>query len=369
MEHHPEQATTIGQALSELGTPLPLRPTLLVLSTLGLVLIGCLVALTRIGYGTARERFRLLASLYEAGALANARELRPAVSVLLVLRSTWAANRLGPSAETARLHSSTAHLAFAAGLPRLGRRLTANATRMAARLGDPRLSANVAWLDAFDRHGFGLDQGQQLERVWAEQQRWLDVGSAVDIHLVLCWDVLLRGDVASAQLVYARRRSLVSGSDQSGRTADHPNEAALLALQGDPNESMTYLTRMRERAELLWERLDVLFATMLIAVELDELGAPSSTTRWTSSTGSQRFGHPHPGGARGLVRPGRPPGHARTRSGTPHRLPPHHQHRGAFLTHLGPPSTRRPRRPRAVDGWRQAAAGGAAAACSGSPRG
>ena len=90
---------------------MPRNRFLLVVSTLWLFLLGVLVGVTRIGYGTAngarRERYRLLTSLYDAAALANARQLRPTLALVFSLREVYPVNRLGPGPERARLDIAT----------------------------------------------------------------------------------------------------------------------------------------------------------------------------------------------------------------------------------------------------------------------
>jgi diguanylate cyclase (GGDEF)-like protein len=272
-----DQAATVDEALRELGRPLPRNRLVLVLSTLGLFLAGCLVGLTRIGRGGVRGRkrelFRLLCSLYDTGALAYARELRPTVSVIYTLRQVYLANRLGPGPESARMQIAAAHLALAVGLKRVARRCTSRALATAERVGDPRLTAYVVWLQALDRLFFGADQGESVRRALAEQGRWLDVGHRIDLIHVLAMDVVLSGDLDGAEDVFRRRRALVRDSDRTSRMALHITEAGLLALQGRAAEAAAYLDGMRAQGgELMWERIDILYAAVQAAVEQRDVG-------------------------------------------------------------------------------------------------
>lgn len=270
-----EQAAAVDAALAELGADLPAGRVRLVVSTLAWAIAGLLLPLVRIGYGTARgqrrDRYRLLAALHEAGALAHARGLRPTRALVFLLRGLWAAHRLGTSAQTARIRASLAHLLFLVGLTRGGSWLSAEARGMSRILRDPRLDAYLTWVEAFDWYSFGLDQGERLHAAWSRQYRWLDSGAVNDLHLVLCWDAVVRGDMRSAEALFERRRHLLaSTSDRSSRTADHPMDAALMAMQGRVAESTAHLEAMSERAELLWARTDIIVAGSIVAVELDQ---------------------------------------------------------------------------------------------------
>ena len=278
-----EQAAAVDQALVELGRPLPRNRFVLVVSTLSLVAVGCLIGLVRIGRGTVRgerrELYCLLSSLYDAGALAYARQLRPTVALAYTLRRVYYTNRIGPGPESARMKIAAAHLAFVAGLSRLGQRLTRSARRTAESVGDPQLTAFVDWLAACDRHFFGLDQGETVRQVLAERARWMDAGHRIDLLSILCWDTLLRGDVAAAEDVFARRQTQVKASDGTLNGTVHGSQVGLLAIQGRAAEAAAQLARLRLTVTKPenWEQLDQVYVSLLAAVEQRDLGAPFDT--------------------------------------------------------------------------------------------
>jgi diguanylate cyclase (GGDEF)-like protein len=284
-----EQAAAVERALVELGRPVPRNPVILAASTAGLFAAGCAVGVTGIGRGTVRgdrrERYRLLAGLSHAGQLAYARELQPRKALVFALRDAYVVNRLGRGPEAARSDIGSAHLALVVKLKRVARRAEARARAEAAATGDPRVGAYVEWLSALDRYFFGFDQGESVQRAYTEQRRWLDAGQASDLLLVLLWDALMRGDMAAAEGFWAERDALIATSVQTGRITTHATEAVLLALRGRLPEAVMHLERMRARPSggerkdgpsggelLLWERVDILWATMAVAVEHDDLG-------------------------------------------------------------------------------------------------
>ncbi|MFI5954655.1 diguanylate cyclase [Cryptosporangium sp. NPDC051539] len=271
------QSVAIESALAELGRPLPKNKFVLITSTLGLALLGSLMSVVRIGYGTARgaqrDLYGLLTELYDIGALAYARQLRPDVSLAYTLRRIYLTARIGRGPESARLNITAAHLAFIVGLRRYGRWLTRRAHRTAEQVGDPQLIAFVEWLEAMDCQFFGFDQGERVREVLSGRARWLDAGYRIDLLSVLCWDTLMRGDLTGAEDVFARRRTLVDASDGTLNTTVHACQVGLLALQGRPAEAAAQLTRMlATNGQERWEQVDFSYAQMLAAVEQGDVG-------------------------------------------------------------------------------------------------
>ncbi|SHM54155.1 diguanylate cyclase (GGDEF) domain-containing protein [Cryptosporangium aurantiacum] len=271
------QSQAVDEALLELGRPLPDNPFVLVFSTLWQVLAGLAIMLTRIGYGTVREPQRdlycLLTELYDAGALAYARQLRPTVSLAFTLRRVFLTARIGRGPESARMAMAAAHLVYIIGLRRYGRWLTRRAHRTAEDVGDPQLTAFVDWLEALDEQFFGFDQGERVRAVLANRARWLDAGRRIDLLSVLCWDTLLRGDVGGAEEVFTRRQALVEASDGALNSTVHACNVGLLALQGRPAEAAAQLARARaDGGRARWERVDLSYVAMLSEVEQGDCG-------------------------------------------------------------------------------------------------
>jgi diguanylate cyclase (GGDEF)-like protein len=274
-----DQVKASEQALAELGRSLPRNRLLLLVSTLWLFALGCVVGVTGIGFGAVgprkRELYTLLTSLYESIGTAHVRELQPLRSVVFALRALYMVNRLGRSPQNARIMSELAFLARTARLHRLAARLNAVADRVASELGDPGLSAHVAWLEAFSLHGSGKDTGQSLHRVLDEHRRSLDFGLTLDTYAVLCWDWLLRGDMAELEAGLARRRARAADG-QSTRSGAIPAEACLLALQGRPGEAAVELAELHitYAAAAMSGRVEHIMATFQTALESNDVGDP-----------------------------------------------------------------------------------------------
>jgi diguanylate cyclase (GGDEF)-like protein len=271
-----EQAKASEQALAELGRPLPRNRFLLAVSTLSLFILGCLVGWTGIGYGTVRPRKRelytLLASLYSNTGVAHVRDLQPARGLLLALRSVYQTNRVGTCPQNARQRIDLAFVCRNIRLHRLADRLARSAARMAVELGDPGLSAYVAWMDGISLHGSGRDSGETVRRVLDEHHRWLDFGHALDSYAVLCWDWLLRGDMAEMEAGFARRRARAAAGGQSERSGVVATDACLLALRGRAGEAAAHLAKLRDEAAPLHQQVDILIATFQEALESNDLG-------------------------------------------------------------------------------------------------
>jgi diguanylate cyclase (GGDEF)-like protein len=268
-----EQVVTVEQGLRELGRPLPRNPVLLVISTLWLFVVGCGVRFTGLGYGTAhgrRETYRLQAAMYHYGAAGSVRALKPARALLYGMRLVYPINRLGRSPERARDMVALTLALRTFGMHRTAVRITRAATRLAADLQDPTLSAYIEWMDAIAVHGTGQDSGERVERVLAEQHRWLDTGLALDCYAVLAWDWLLRGDMAQVQAGFARRRRWVDAAVAAHRSNVVAMDVVLLALRGRTGEAVNRLHLFTPAA--VHEQVDLLIARLWAAIERDDLG-------------------------------------------------------------------------------------------------
>jgi tetratricopeptide (TPR) repeat protein len=274
-----EQVAAVRQALAELGRPLPKHPLPRALSTLWLMVVGYLVGRTGIGRGTAsgprRELYRLLIALYDVYSRYGYRDQCIHRTVLIGQRSVYLANRVGNSPESARTKAGRSVLARLIGLTGLADRLTAQATRMAAGLGDRAVGAYVAWTDAVARYGSGQDSGESILRVIDDHRRWLDPGHHLDCYHMLAWDLLLRGDTAGMQEWLRRRDELLAtGAGQSERGGNRPYEAGLPALRGQGGQAGEHLRGLRGRQGLpAVERLDLIIASLQVALEQREVGA------------------------------------------------------------------------------------------------
>ena len=272
-----EELATVDRGLAELGLPMPRRTPWLVLSSVWLLIVGCLVRVTRLGYGTARgadrEYYRMQSELYHHGASGSVRCLRPLRALGYGVRLIYPGNRLGRSPERASGLVALTMALRMIGLHRVAGRMVRAATRLAGDLGDPALLAYIAWMDAIARHGSGHDQGEQVARVLAEHDRWLDSGLALDCHAVLGWDRLLRGEVAEAEAGAARRQKWVDAGGHADRSAVVAIDAGLLALRGRAGEAAVATARSVRNAGEIHEVVDAIIARVQTACERDDLGA------------------------------------------------------------------------------------------------
>jgi diguanylate cyclase (GGDEF)-like protein len=277
-----EELRVVERGLTAMGRPLPRHPLLLVLSSVWLFVVGCLVRLTRLGYGTARgatrRRFRLQSGLYHLGASAGLRCLRPVRALLFAMRLMYPINRLGRSPERARDMVAITMPLRVAGLHRMSDRINAAATRLADELGDPVLSVYIEWMDAVAQHGSGHDQGDGMVRLIRERARWLDPGLALDAYAVLGWDWLLRGEVSVAEREFARRQRWIELGGHAERSAVVAIDAGLLALRGRAGEAAAAVARAVRNAGEIHEVVDALIARLFTALERDDLGASFDET-------------------------------------------------------------------------------------------
>jgi diguanylate cyclase (GGDEF)-like protein len=274
----PQEA--VEQALVELGHPSPRTRIGRVLAALSSFVMGGLVRKTGIGHGTVRghkrELLKLRTQVYAHATWTYGRQLRPLEAILFTVRSNYPVARLGPGAEEAMMRMGFAHADLAMGLRRRARRNTALAWESAKRAGDPLVSVNVAWIDGFLRHNYGLDQGETMRRVLDEHGAYLDVGLQSDMIFILLWDALQRGAVADAQRLADRRRILTTltgrGSEPTARSEAGASTraltavAALLAWQDRPEEAAALLANPHPTRRR-WELVPVYGAAMTVAYE------------------------------------------------------------------------------------------------------
>jgi hypothetical protein len=171
----------VRRGLVELGRPLPTNPVLLVLSTMGLFVGGLLVKWLRIGFGAAtgerRERYQLECWLNTVAARAATKARRRRLLSCLSLRQLFPANRFGISPEHVLAYRQLAAALRLVGMPGPSDRIYQRMYHAAARLGDPRAVANVAWTDGVIRYVVGASPAETREllgRVLTEHGRWLD---------------------------------------------------------------------------------------------------------------------------------------------------------------------------------------------------
>ena len=272
-----EQVRAVEQGLAELGRPMPRNTVLALVSGLWLFLLGCLIGVTRLGYGTAtgayRERLRLQTTLYHYGGSGSVRMLRPLRSLLYGLRFVHPTSRLGRSPERARdLVGLTLALRMM-GLQGTSDRITAAAVRQAHEFGDPTLTARIEWMSAISVHGSGGDSGERVRRVLAERDRFLDVGLILDCYAVLGWDWLLRGEITEAEAARPARQRWLDVGGNADRSAVVAVDAGLLAMRGRAGEAIAALARAGDGPKEIHEVVDTIIARMLSALERDDLGA------------------------------------------------------------------------------------------------
>ena len=271
------QVHAVEQGLAELGRPLPRNPVLSVLSSVWLLIIGCLIRFTRLGYGTAkgayRDRLRLQTTLFHYGASGSVRTLRPLRSLLYGMRLVHPISRLGRSPEQAREMVALTLALRMFGFRRLADRITAAAARQAHEFGDPTLVAHIDWMSAIAIHGSGADSGERVRRVLAERDRFLDVGLILDCYAVLGWDWLLRGDITEAEAARPGRQRWLDVGGNADRSAVVAVDAGLLAMRGRAGEALAALARAGAGPKEIHEVVDTIIARMLSAIERDDLGA------------------------------------------------------------------------------------------------
>ncbi len=273
----------VRRGLAELGTPLPGGRLALVLSTVAYVVVGLFIGRTRLGFGAARgrrrERYRLQAVLYDAGASASTMLMHRGMRAVMSLRALHAINRLGPSREYARHMSGLALIADVAGRPGLATRLHDRAAAVAAEIGDPELVGYLEWKRGAGIHLGGRDDGGEVwARALVEHERWLGVGDYLTGVSTICVQLFQRGRTADAEAWLLRGKSRLGPGAEAEGAAIGAVAAAVAALRGRTDEAAGHIEALRRFLRAYpdnpMQLINLYGARMIALVEQDQLGAP-----------------------------------------------------------------------------------------------
>ena len=121
------------------------------------------------------------------------------------------------------------------GWRRRAERLFGWASQTAARLGDPKTMARVAWSRGATRLVSRADEGEAWRQVLEDHGRWLDLIDYVTAAGNLCGELLLHGHARAASAWYERACSLGAGHLLPG-LAEHGRDHH--ALLGQPREQV-----------------------------------------------------------------------------------------------------------------------------------
>jgi eukaryotic-like serine/threonine-protein kinase len=276
---HPEQAlASIGAGLAELGRPLRRGP-LLALTALAAGLLGLLVGWFRIGYGGTgerRERDRLAAQLWETARYAATLQGRTGLLLATMMQSLYLVNRLGrPPAEHARLLVGFGLIARRLGLRRIGDRYLDRSLAVAARTGDPTVTAGVAWIRAAALQYADVNPGTGFLELLAEHGRWLELGDylvAVSAAIVAS---LTAGQVGAAQGWTDRGEARLARGEHPMGASFSLAAAAVLAFRGQAGRAAELVGQARQARDAGPDRdeaVPMLLAEIAVLMEQDDVG-------------------------------------------------------------------------------------------------
>jgi diguanylate cyclase (GGDEF)-like protein len=242
--------------------------------------------------GAARERYRIEAAVLAIGSQGAATGRRMLLTGCLTLRQLYPANRLGPSAEFTRAHAHLAGVTNLAGLHRLSHRMFDRVTRIAAELGDPRLVANAAWVDAIIRstaRNTKVDVSKLMRELLTEHGRWLHAQEYLSAATVLCNQLTNFGYADQARTWNHRTRAQLVHVEQS---LDHYGAlvgAAIDAILGRGEEANRQLAAsaqiLDQQPDNREQGVQYVMTALYSAVEQEQFGGPleaaaAEFTRW-----------------------------------------------------------------------------------------
>jgi eukaryotic-like serine/threonine-protein kinase len=275
----PEQAlASIGAGLAELGRPLRRGP-LLALTSLAAGVVGLLVGWFRIGYGVTgerRERDTLAAQLWETARYAATVRRRSGLLLATMMQSLYLLNRLGrPPAEHARLLVGFGLIARRLGLRRIGDRYLDRALVVAARTGDPTVTAGVAWIRAAALQYADVNAGPGYLALLAEHGRWLELGDyLIAVSAAIVWS-LAAGQVRAAQLWCDRGTARMARGDHPMVPSFSLVVSAVLAFTGQAGRAAELVGQVRREVTSGADQelaVNLLIADVTVLMEQEDLG-------------------------------------------------------------------------------------------------
>jgi diguanylate cyclase (GGDEF)-like protein len=273
--------------LAEVGSPLPGNGAVVALTTLWKCLLGLLVGVTRIGFGSAkrgtREKVRLECRLLEVAGDAADLDHRSLLSVGVALRALLPANRLGHTREYIGAYSRLGVVFSQIRLLWCARVVARHTDRLAKRTGDHAAVVHARLVEAIslEFQGESVQSEKLLTQVLRQEARWLQPGEYLSGVLAACIGLGLRGrileqvswlDEATWHSGPATRlaEGAVTGLDYVG--------IGIAGLLEQPTIGIERITRVRERlAQLQPSRISVAGYHVALAnfhFGLNELGPP-----------------------------------------------------------------------------------------------
>ena len=269
------RTATLG--LAELGHALPANRVLLILSTIGAFVVGRLVEVTGLGFGTAtgqrRLRFQVLTELAMTAEEAAMRGGRPILSLVLGLWALYPAARLGPSLAYVRYRMSRSIVAKILGLPG-GDRSLARAERVAASLGTPEALALVRYGREAGRSLGRAGDEREMLRLVAEMGNVLPISEYLDGLSGSCYSLLGRGRAQEAWTWYERAAARLGAADLPDHNVELIGLAAAAGL-GRVAETDARLRHITENSDIFGSpglRVNALAMTAIAALEQHDLG-------------------------------------------------------------------------------------------------
>lgn len=239
----------VTRGLAALGAPLPELRWMLALSSVWLFLQGCAIALTTIGFGALRgaqrERAQVIATLQSEATYISTASLNIGDVLMFNLRNFYWSSRLGGGTQYVRAMAFMAFPLRQLGLKRASERIFLGAEREAARMGDPHLTAEVAWhrgaVEYLGNHG---DDGARWARALEEHGRWLNTAEYCDGAISLCWEAAVSGRTKELLLWADRIRHRTSTAGDTEITSALTLELIIAIVTGQAGKAGTEIRRL-----------------------------------------------------------------------------------------------------------------------------
>jgi tRNA A-37 threonylcarbamoyl transferase component Bud32/tetratricopeptide (TPR) repeat protein len=225
ISHHDavQSAAYLEQAYKEFGKPYPKSRLLQLVTMLGHLALVVLSEKTGLLHGTAkgrkRERLKTLTALYDQGGHVAYALLDSFLMIQLVVRSLYAAKRLGFSTELVSAYCSTGTIMSFLKKKQVSAMYMQKAKALATQLNIPSLIARAAVFEGICVHLYGnCVEGQSIdERALVRYDRWLEIRDFGYGYEDITYNLSVRGYCREVLEWVKRASAKEAGS--SGKTA------------------------------------------------------------------------------------------------------------------------------------------------------
>jgi diguanylate cyclase (GGDEF)-like protein len=186
-------------------------------------------------------------------------------------------HRLGRSHEYAMTNTVMALMAAGLGMSRRAQRLSRQAAELATELGDPQVSAFIAWMHEYAENAGGAANIARWADVAERTRPWLEADLYLHTIRLRAYDLVLRGYGDEALSWIERAQSRVADPHDEQYFRITLTEAAARSLLGQEVDPPSVVARLGESGLEPGQAAQIAICALPLLLEQDELGEPFDT--------------------------------------------------------------------------------------------